>query len=107
MPHISWVFLLPMVGLVVLVKWERLIHLYAASKIAKFTETWGFSGGAGGKEPACQCRRCKRGSFDLWVRKIPWRREWQPIPLFLPRESPWTAEPGMLQSIGSQRVGHK
>ena len=66
MPHISWVFLLPMVGLVVLVKWERLIHLYAASKIAKFTETWGFSGGAGGKEPACQCRRCKRGRLKLW-----------------------------------------
>ena len=22
------------------------------------------------KEPACQCRRCKRHGFDLWVRKI-------------------------------------
>ena len=63
----------------------------------------GFPGGTSGKEPACQCKRC---SFDLWVRKIPWRRGWQPIPIFLPRESPWTAEPGMLQSIGSQRVGH-
>ena len=27
-----------------------------------------------GKEPACQCRRCKRGGFDPWVGKIPWRR---------------------------------
>ena len=24
---------------------------------------------------------------DSWVRKIPWRREWQPTPVFLPRES--------------------
>ena len=24
--------------------------------------------------------------FDPWVRKIPWRREWQPIPVFLPGE---------------------
>ena len=25
--------------------------------------------------------------FDPWVRKIPWRRTWQPIPVFLPGES--------------------
>ena len=25
--------------------------------------------------------------FDLWVRKIPWRREWQPTPVFLPGKS--------------------
>ena len=40
-----------------------------------------------GKEPTCQCRRLKRGRFDPWVRKIPWRREWQPTPVFLSRES--------------------
>ena len=33
------------------------------------------------KEPSCQCRRHR---FDPWVRKIPWRRKWQPTPLFLP-----------------------
>ena len=31
-----------------------------------------------------QCRRCKRWGFDPWVGKILWRREWQPIPVFLP-----------------------
>jgi len=31
-----------------------------------------------------------------WVGKIPWRRTWQPIPIFLPGESPWTDEPGGL-----------
>jgi len=40
------------------------------------------------KEPACQCRRRKRCRFDPWVRKIPWRRKWQPTPVFLePGES--------------------
>ena len=34
-----------------------------------------------------------------WVGKIPWRRKWQPIPVFLPGESAWTEEPGGLQFI--------
>ena len=38
--------------------------------------------------------------FDPWVGKIPGRRAWQPTPVFLPGESPWTEEPGGLQSIG-------
>ena len=46
-----------------------------------------FPGGASGKEPACQCRRHKRCGFDPWFRKIPWRRAWQPTPVFLPGES--------------------
>ena len=45
--------------------------------------TMGFSNGSGGKEPAYQCRRCKRHGFDPWVQKIPWRMKWQPIPVFL------------------------
>ena len=40
---------------------------------------WGFPGGNNGKELTCQCRRCKRHRFDPWVRKIPWRRAWQPL----------------------------
>ena len=39
------------------------------------------------KEPACQHRRHKRWGFDPWVGKIPWRRAWQPTPVFLPKES--------------------
>ena len=57
-----------------------------------------------GKESACQCRRYKRCGFDLWVRKIPWRRKWQSS--ILAWKIPWTEEPGRLQSTGSQRVGH-
>ena len=41
---------------------------------------------------------------DPWVGKMPWRRAWQPTPVFLPGESPWTEEPGGLQSMGLQRV---
>ena len=29
------------------------------------------------------CLQCRRPRF----RKIPWRKEWQPTPIFLPRES--------------------
>ena len=31
--------------------------------------------------------KCRRPRFNPWVRKIPWRREWQPISVFLPGES--------------------
>ena len=37
--------------------------------------------------------------------RFPWRA-WQPTSVFLPRESSWTEEPGRLQSMKSQRVGH-
>ena len=43
-----------------------------------------------------------RPGFHPWVRKIPWRRAWQPTAVFLPGESPWTEEPGGLQSVRSQ-----
>ena len=40
-----------------------------------------------GKEPACQCRRHKRLRFNLWIRKIPWRRAWRSTPVLLSGES--------------------
>ena len=46
-----------------------------------------FPGGTSGKESACQCMRHKRCRFNPWVRKIPWRRKWQPNPIFLPGKS--------------------
>ena len=48
---------------------------------------WGFPGGTSGKELTRQCRSCKRLRFDPWVRKIPWRRTWQPTQRFLTGES--------------------
>ena len=34
------------------------------------------------------------------------RRQWHPTPVLLPGKIPWMEEPGRLQSIGLQRVGH-
>ena len=45
--------------------------------------SWGFPGDSDGKESACNARG---PAFDPWVGKIPWRREWQPTPVFLPGE---------------------
>ena len=61
----------------------------------------GFPGGASHKESTYQCKRHERPGFHPWHGKIPWRRKWQPTPVFLP-EIPWTEEPGRLQSKGSQ-----
>ena len=49
-----------------------------------------------GKESACNAG-CV-GLIDPWVGKIPWRRKWEPTPVFLPEIS-WTEEPGGLQSM--------
>ena len=67
------------------------------------------SGGSDSKESACQCRRPE---FSPQVRKIPWRRAWQPTPIFLPGElhgqrslvvySPW----GCKESYIPERVTH-
>ena len=62
----------------------------------------GFPGGAGGKEPDCQGRKQKSPSFDPWVRKILWRREWQPTPVFLSGESH-----GQRSLAGYNPWGHK
>ena len=60
------------------------ITLGISTSIHKFG---GFPSDASGKEPTCQCKRPKRCGFDPWVGKSPWRRKWQPTPVFLPGES--------------------
>ena len=47
----------------------------------------GLPGGTSGKEPACQCRRCKERQVWSLGQEDPWRREWQPTPVFLSGES--------------------
>ena len=44
----------------------------------------GFLGGSDGKESACNAE--DQAGFNLQVGKIPWRRAWQPTPVFLPGE---------------------
>ena len=60
------------------------------------------SSGSAGKEPACPYRRHKRHKFHPWVRKIHWRREWLPTPVFLPGESH-----GQRSLVGYSPQGHK
>ena len=50
--------------------------------------------------------QCRRPQFDPWVRKIPWRREWLPTPVFLPGEFDGQRNLAGLPSVGSQKVGH-
>ena len=51
-------------------------------KTSHFRETCWLSRWYSGKE-SCQCRRCQRCGSSPWVRKILWRRKWQPTPVFL------------------------
>ena len=43
-----------------------------------------------------------RLGFNHWVGKIPWRREWQATPVFLPREFH-----GQRSLVGYSQWGHK
>ena len=52
-------------------------------KISKVLSWWSFPDGKDGKESACNAGDL---GLILWVWKIPWRREWQPTPVFLPGE---------------------
>ena len=55
------------------------------------------------KEPACQCRRHE---FNPWVGKMPWRRKWQPTPVFLPGKSHGQRSLAGYNPWGHKRVGH-
>ena len=65
----------------------------------------GLPGGAGGKESACQCRRCKRvpsvGGEDLLEEEMVSHSS------ILAWKIAWTEEPGGLLSMWLQRVGHE
>ena len=58
----------------------------SSSSLIKLNLTFkeGLPRGSADKEPTCQCRRNKRFRFSPWVWKSPWRRKWQPAPVFLP-----------------------
>ena len=44
--------------------------------------------------------------FDPWVRNIPWRRAWQPTPVFLPGKSHEQRSLVGYSPLGHERVGH-
>ena len=53
------------------------VHTYGASQVAPVVKS----------PPASAGDRCKRHGFDSWVGMIPWRRKWQPTPVFFTGES--------------------
>ena len=62
-----------------------------------------FPGWLCGKESACQCRRHE---FSPWVGKIPWRRKWQPTPVFLPGKAHGQRNLVSYSPWGRRRLGH-
>ena len=83
-------------------------------KIANLPTGWGVRGvklGSGEKEilriwtvemaSAVAQRHASKGHLGVY-----WRGQWHPHSSALAWKTPWTEEPGRLQSTGSQRVGH-
>ena len=58
------------------------VYIWLHLMCSKWASWW-----RSGKEATCQCRRFRRPGFNPWVGKIPWRRKWQPTPVFLPGKS--------------------
>ena len=65
----------------------------------------GFPSGSVGKELICNAGdqlQCVKPGFHPWVEKSPWKRKWQPTPVFLPGKSH-----GQRSLLGYSQQGHK
>ena len=79
------------------------LNVSSSSEFRPFLVLLGFPGGSEVKASACNAGDL--GSIpgsDPWVEKIPWRRKWQPTPVFLPGESH-----GQRSLVGYSLWGHK
>ena len=65
----------------------------------------GFPGAASDKEPACRCRSFKRDGFIPGSGRS-LEKGIATLSSILAGKIPWAEEPGGLQSMRSQRVGH-
>ena len=83
------------------------IHMFILFQVLySYRLSWGFLGGSLVKNPpAMQETRNRRGS-DPWVRKILWRRKWQPTPVFLPGKSHGQGSLADYSPWGHKRVRH-
>ena len=79
--------------------------LYEARKQLGIIKHFSVPGGASSKERTCQCRRYEMRVQSLgWVDSLEKGRTTHSD--VLAWKIPWTEEPGQLQSMGSQRLGH-
>ena len=81
--------------------WENLENIMLSDRRQPQETIWsdmisGFPGGSVVKNLSARC------GFDPWVGKIPWRRAWQPTPVFLPGEAH-----GQRNLAGYSPQGHK
>ena len=88
--------------------WWATVHGVAKSQTwlrnqAQYMPTLGLPWWLSGKESAYQCRKC---GFDPWVRKILWRRKWQPTSVFLPGKSHGQRSLAGYSPWDHKRVGH-
>ena len=91
---LSWNVVLVLVSLIVQKPGEHTHSLlrmhFGTCRLFSFTSMFGqvwLLMWCSAKESACQYRRHKKCRFYPWVGKIPWRRKWQPPPVFLPGKS--------------------
>ena len=70
-----------------------------------YADNWGFPSSLAVKKPPAMPE-----TQETWVRSLGWehplKEGMETLSSILARKIPWTEEPGRLQSIGSQRVGH-
>ena len=52
------------------------------------------------------CLQCRRLECNPWIGKIPWRREWLPLPVLLPGESRGQRSLAGYSPWGRKRVQH-
>ena len=77
--------------------WNVLVIVFLMNSLS-----WGLPWWLSGKEYACRCRHCWRCGSDPWVRKIPWRRERQPTPVFLPGKSRGFPEDSLVHGFAKE-----
>ena len=79
------------------INWETGVDIYTLLYIKCFLD------GSDGKKSICL--QCWRPGFNPLIRKIPWRWDWQPTPVFL--SIPSAKDSGGLQSMGLKKVKHR
>ena len=86
-------------GIILVIIWTCKVTFFSLAKEMKR-----ILGGANGKEPTWQCRRHEMGVRSL-SQEDPLEEGMASHSSVLAWRIPWTGEPDMLQSAGSQRVG--
>ena len=82
--------------------WYRRREAKLILETDQFFTYMGFPTWLSSKESACQYSRHRRHEFSPWIKKIPWRRQCQPTPVFLPGKSH-----GQRGLVGYRAWGHK